>query len=570
MPELFQPVANHLWQSTLFAAAAWLLTLTLRRNRASARYKLWLAASLKFLLPFALLVSAGQRMEWNSAPERAAVVRPLSGLVTGIGQPFGVATPAVPVERSSLLPALLVAIWLCGFLAVSLSWIRKWREVSATLRDAMPAASSLPVPVRHSKNRLEPGIVGIFRPVLLLPDGIADRLTPAQLASVLAHEMCHLRRRDNLAMALHAVVECLFWFHPIVWWIRERMLDEREQACDEEVVRGGSEREAYAEAILSVCRLYLESRAAVVAGVTGADLKKRIEGIMTRRLANDLELGKRLLLGTAAALTVAAPICIGVLHISEIHAQEAAPATFEVASVKPGTLPEGELRFHVLPGGRLTAENYPLFQYIEWAYGLTIQSIRIKDAPEWTRSARYDIDAKAAEGAIPADLTDRARVLKMRPMMQALLAERFKLKVRAETKEMPVYVVTVAKGVVKMERTNLEEKDCGPAVPCHGFNGGQGRGVHGKADSVEDLLTFAENWSDRPFVNRTGLTGLYNIDTDGWVPLRAANGSAEGFDDLTRPTFFTVFEKQLGLKVEQGRAPVTVYFVEHVERPTAN
>ena len=272
IPGYLVPVANHLWQSTLFAAAAWLLTLALRRNRASVRYRLWLAASVKFLIPFALLVSAGRQLPWPAAPAPAAAVRPISDMVEGIGQPSFLAVPPVPRSRSRLVPVVLPAVWLCGFLAVGFSWLRRWREVCAAVRSATPAQTGMAVPVLYSHSRLEPGIVGILRPVVLLPEGIDERLTTAQLAAVLAHEMCHVRRRDNLAVALHMIVETVFWFHPLVWWIRARLIDERERACDEEVLRTGSDPETYAEGILNVCRFYLESPACV-AGVTGADLK---------------------------------------------------------------------------------------------------------------------------------------------------------------------------------------------------------------------------------------------------------------------------------------------------------
>ena len=73
--------------------------------------------------------------------------------------------------------------------------------------------------------------VCIRKPVLLLPEGITDRLTPAQLEAVLAHQLCHVRRRDNLTGAIHMVVEAAFWFHPLVWWIGSRLVDEAEQAA---------------------------------------------------------------------------------------------------------------------------------------------------------------------------------------------------------------------------------------------------------------------------------------------------------------------------------------------------
>jgi beta-lactamase regulating signal transducer with metallopeptidase domain len=73
--------------------------------------------------------------------------------------------------------------------------------------------------------------------VLLLPEGIVESLAPAQLEAVIAHELCHVRHRDNSIAAIHMFVETLFWFHPLVWRIGKRMVAERELACDEEVLR---------------------------------------------------------------------------------------------------------------------------------------------------------------------------------------------------------------------------------------------------------------------------------------------------------------------------------------------
>jgi bla regulator protein BlaR1 len=107
---------------------------------------------------------------------------------------------------------------------------------------------------------MEPGVFGIRKPVLLLPDGLTDHLMPAQLEAVLAHELCHVRRRDNLAAAIHMVAEALFWYHPLVWWIGSRMMEERERACDEEVLREARGPEVYAEGLLNVSKLYPSRR----------------------------------------------------------------------------------------------------------------------------------------------------------------------------------------------------------------------------------------------------------------------------------------------------------------------
>src|SRR6267143_325325 len=109
-------LANHLWQSTLFAAVAGLLTLALRRNRAQMRYWIWLAASLKFLIPFSLLVGIGSQFAWRTAP---AVAPPLSSAIGQITESFAplpmsvMTTPAAP-SSSLLFSALMIALWVCG------------------------------------------------------------------------------------------------------------------------------------------------------------------------------------------------------------------------------------------------------------------------------------------------------------------------------------------------------------------------------------------------------------------------------------------------------------------------
>jgi uncharacterized protein (TIGR03435 family) len=150
---------------------------------------------------------------------------------------------------------------------------------------------------------------------------------------------------------------------------------------------------------------------------------------------------------------------------------------------------------------------------------------------------------------------------------------------RRETKEVPAYVITVAKGGPRLEKSNLTEDFCATtpesfaeADSCHAFNGGQGRGLHGVAVDLSDLAYFVEAGADRPVVDRTGIKGLYNIQTEGWVPLRprpprppGTEPSAEdlAFADPTRPTIFAIFER-LGLKLEAQKAAVETFVIESV------
>lgn len=81
----------------------------------------------------------------------------------------------------------------------------------------------------------------------------------AEIEAIIVHELCHVRRRDNLAAAMHMAIEAAFWFYPLVWWLGTRLIDERERACDEELLRLGSEPEIYADSLLKTCRFCLES-----------------------------------------------------------------------------------------------------------------------------------------------------------------------------------------------------------------------------------------------------------------------------------------------------------------------
>src|SRR4029077_10029977 len=142
--------------------------------------------------------------------------------------------------------------WAVGVVCLVIRWLRGIRQVRAAVREASPQAPVGVVPVKSSPAIPEPSVVGVVRPVILLPEGIDAHLTPLQLKTVLLHEMAHVRRRDNVTGLIHRAVEVLFWFHPLVGWMGARLHDERERACDEDVLGAGIEPKAYAESILRI------------------------------------------------------------------------------------------------------------------------------------------------------------------------------------------------------------------------------------------------------------------------------------------------------------------------------
>jgi uncharacterized protein (TIGR03435 family) len=257
-----------------------------------------------------------------------------------------------------------------------------------------------------------------------------------------------------------------------------------------------------------------------------------------------------------------------------------APPAFAAASIKTNhSTGPGPLRWQFLPGGRFRTQNVPLQMIVAVAYNVPFQSPRLSGGPEWIQGDRFDIDATAEPGAIPAGATSDERDERMRAMLRTLLAERFHLKIRRETKDLPVYAIVVAKGGPKLKAAEIEEKDCesdaAKDLNCHNFGGGRGRGLHAKAANISDLALFVSNWTDRPLVDKTGLTGMYQFETRGWAniapgPAPAPGAVAEdGQDAASLPTVFTLFA-DMGLKLEPQHAPVEMFVIESVERPTEN
>jgi bla regulator protein BlaR1 len=295
IPTSLTLLANHLWQSTLFAGVAWLLTLVLRKNAARVRHWVWVAASVKFLIPFSLLITLGSHVQWRTVS--VTTQTNLSLALDQVSQPFTARAVLSPLSSTvptvpNRLPAILFEIWACGFVAITFRWLQRWIRVRADVRAASPLPIKIGIPVVSSPVQREPGVFGVFRPVLILPDGMTEQLSKTEWEAILAHELCHARCYDNLTAAIYMLVETIFWFHPLVWWIGRRLVVEREFACDEEVLRLGSEPKVYAEGILKVCELYLESPLKCVAGVTGSNLRRRIQAIMTPQRKERIGHGK--------------------------------------------------------------------------------------------------------------------------------------------------------------------------------------------------------------------------------------------------------------------------------------
>jgi len=199
-------LADHLWQSSLFALASGLLTLALSAHAARIRFWLWFAASLKFLVPFTALVFLGMRLALLMPAPLPSSLRALAPVAQKFSAP---AQTLAPAHGSDFVWPLLL-IWLAGFCALLGLALTRWLTVRIAVRQGHALPLSAPVEIRATASLLEPGLVGIFKPVVLLPRNLLAGLTRAERDSILAHELVHWRHRDNLTAALHMLVEALF------------------------------------------------------------------------------------------------------------------------------------------------------------------------------------------------------------------------------------------------------------------------------------------------------------------------------------------------------------------------
>jgi beta-lactamase regulating signal transducer with metallopeptidase domain len=295
---------DHLWQSSLVAVLLGGLTFLFRNNSAGLRYWLWFLASLKFLLPFSLLNALGRSVFTHPVPESSLK---LLARIEPAATPFVAAAPSQSLSWS----IAIAMVWGLGFTALILFWLTQAFKLSAIARQAKPLTLESPVPIKATSELLEPGLVGIIRPIILLPESLAERLSRTEIDAILAHELTHWRRRDNLLAMIHMLVEALFWFHPLVWFIGARLVEEREQACDEAVLEDGKKPLDYAQTILKVCRFYFRSPLACASGVSGSNLDRRITAIMARREIDDVDPNKILLLAGLGLFILLTPFVTG-------------------------------------------------------------------------------------------------------------------------------------------------------------------------------------------------------------------------------------------------------------------
>jgi len=260
---------------------------------------------------------------------------------------------------------------------------------------------------------------------------------------------------------------------------------------------------------------------------------------------------------------------------------------FEVASIKPAPPPSGN-QLRVFMGGdpgRVNMNNLSLRDMMRLAYQVKDYQI---SGPDWMNSMRFNVVATIPPGTPKGDI----------PLMwQSLLADRFKLELHRDKKELPVYVLLVGKGGPKLKKSENQDDSPGPAGGAP-IPGGRGRVMMGRGRLTANRSTvsgFAETLSrqmDRPVVDETGISGLYDITLE-WTPderqrmqfmpgmpapppggggdAPAARAGGSEATPSSGATIFAALQEQLGLKMESKKSQVEILVVDHAEKvPTEN
>jgi uncharacterized protein (TIGR03435 family) len=565
------PAASIVAKATVTTALALICAWLARRSRAAVRHALLAAAfGVLLVLPIASIVAPSVRIAVPAAAQERSVLAfaEVAGVTPAV-VPTRVSaglTPAGPQSPGLSLPALLFMAWIAGtalFLApvaIGLWQVRSLRRSALPWRQGQTVVETLALEAGIHR-RVEvllhvalrgPMTCGIVHPAIVLPHD-AQTWERDDLNRATVHELEHVRRGDWATHCLARAACSVYWFHPLVWIAWRQLLLEAERSCDDAVL-ARSESTAYADQLVALARRAVQSP--LLAMANRSDLAARVGAVLDGRQRRGR--AGAFAVATACAAAVALVIAISPLRMVAAQqtagAQTAATPEFDAVSVK---LIDPNVRgFHSherSDPGRLSL-TASMHSFIVRAYDIT--SGQLGGEPEWFKTRLYSIEAVTA--------TPAGEDQKMR-MLRRVLADRFDLKLRQEDRDLPVYVLEVAAGGPKFKQLKPGEEPRdppdSPGIFARSFNSLQ--------DLVNSLngLTGDRLAADRPVVDRTHLTGDYNIEL-----LTEIQAQTDDFGRRTVqfPNLFHDMQSQLGLKLVQDHVRMPYFVVEHAAEPTPN
>ena len=452
------------------------------------------------------------------------------------------------------------------------------------------------VAVLLQKELQGPVASGLPHPAILLPFD-AQTWNLANLNCALVHELEHLRRHDYLTNCLARAVCAVYWFHPLVWRIWRQLALEAERSCDDVVLGRGSSESAYAEQLVGLARrLSLAAKMPHLAMANRRDLAIRVNAVLDtaqRRGRPGTFVVMLVCAAASAVFAIASLRIVSAVPSTAVRIQgdgtfvgSGGAPTFKFVSVRRSRRDENSRRA-VTPEG-ITFINLPLEEIIAIAYGQdfgdfgfrVLSNRQLLGGPSWASHwigpeglnyEGYDVVGKVDESLARTFGQDSDGHLfwsgrcpyprqAMISRLQSLLADRFKLKVRRETRETPIYALVVSQsGPTFLHATSaLPSPSCPPEMTCFQVYASMAR----LAEKFSEIL-------DRPVVDQTRLNGGYDIDLK-WPMHPSVAGTHIAPEYASRASMFSALEQQLGLKLEPSQGAVDFLVIDHIERPRAD
>lgn len=250
------------------------------------------------------------------------------------------------------------------------------------------------------------------------------------------------------------------------------------------------------------------------------------------------------------SIRIASALVLGILSVATSHGQTPAtrtvPRSFDVASIKPNSTGGDARRATASPGGLFTATNVNLKLLISRAFG--VPEAQIEGGPDWIETEKYDVSARAGT---PLEMTRE----ELQPCLQALLADRFKLKFHRATKEGAVYSLVVAKNGSK-----LKEHSGGGNSGIGASSSSKRAEIAGTKTTMARLAEYLSAQAGRPVIDNTGLKGEFDFRVEWSTDDTGASG----------PSIFTALQEQLGLKLNATKGPLEKIVIDGAEKASSN
>ncbi|HVG54919.1 MAG TPA: M56 family metallopeptidase [Vicinamibacterales bacterium] len=527
-----------------------------------------------------------------------------------------------PVNTESLF-SLLVTFWMAGVAILLLRltagcW--RIRQLQAIARLEEPSrwqslAEQIAVrlglrrrfSVVESARVVTPTVIGWLQPIVLLPIAAMAGLSPRQVEAILAHELAHIRRHDFVINFLQTLAETVLFYHPAVWWMSRRIRTEREHCCDDVAVAISGDATEYAAALAELATWSL-SHPALAMAATHGPLVSRIRRLL--RMPDSDRGPRRTTFAVAAVLTSVVVLgAVGtILRAQPILGEKEAFGPPQVNRLLgfnlfpgpvqlPGADPVGAAAWPVRVGGgerELLILGHTARAVIRMAYD--IEGMPVVGGPRWMDEETFDLTIPA-DLAITGGLADSAQV---QEALQQTLEGRLGLVTHRETRKFPAYALVLANANGRLgpslkpstidcvasgsnPRPNRDAAEVGPVLH-ERFQSGRFCGFDdtffGITAARVTMTEFAREFHrrhypmqpDREVVDRTGLTGFYDLEVRfGFLPLAAIGHAHYQLGRLLQPfgirSFSTALPEQLGLKLVDTTISRDVLVIDQINRP---